>query len=56
MSKKRGTLNAFLSVTGQLLANVQGRNEGGARGAQFLGRRITKGTTDHCGGRRMTAG
>jgi len=45
--KKIITLNAFLSETGKLFANVQGHNEGGARRAQFpdaeslWGRRIT---------------
>jgi len=34
----------------------QGRNDGGARWAQFPGRRIIMGAANHCGGRQMSAG
>jgi len=34
--KNTGTLNAFLSETGKLFANVQGRNDGG-QGEEFSG-------------------
>ena len=43
MTEKIGTLNAFLSETGKLFANVQRLNKEGARRSQFPGRRITAG-------------
>jgi len=49
--KNTGTLNAFMSETGKVFANVQERNEGG-KGAQFTWRRITMGAPNGCGGRR----
>jgi len=54
--KKTGTLNGFLSETGKLLTNVQGRNEGGKgstipRATNHYGGAL-RGAPDDCDGRR----
>jgi len=48
MTKKGGTLNAFLSESGKFFANVRGRNEG----AQFPWRQFIMGGPNDCRGRR----
>jgi len=47
------TFICMLSFYPELLWCRQGRNERGARGAQFPERRITMGAPNHCGGRWM---
>jgi len=47
---------AFASKDLKGQPHVQGRNAGGARGAQSPGRRIPMGAPNYCDGRGMTAG
>jgi len=43
-----GGLHLFNKTPCRMVSPYQGRNDGGARGAQFLGRRVTMGAPNHC--------